>query len=130
MTSLKIVAAMSPFTLAATTEVSMAEASGMSTGLIQTIVQGGALALCAVLVLWLCYSFSKVLADHKKERQELVKALQDQIKRDQLHGQVMVQALNRVANALHERPCLVKCADFNTDFQNNITNLPKKENGD
>ncbi len=122
MTTCKIAAAISPFTLAL-----LAETGLPGSGLIQTIVQGGALGLCAVLVLWLCYSFSKVLADHKKERMELVKALQEQIRKDQLNTQAMVAALNRVASTLHERPCLVKSNAFDLDNADNITKIPKAE---
>jgi threonine dehydrogenase-like Zn-dependent dehydrogenase len=123
MTTCKIVAAISPFTLAMLAEVGIP-----GSGLIQTIVQGGALGLCAVLVLWLCYSFSKVLADHKKERMELVQVIQDQIRRDQINSQMVNQALNRVASTLHERPCLVKCGAFNLDNADNITKLePNQE---
>lgn len=124
MTTGKLAAAVSPFVLSI-----MAETSLPGSGLIQTIVQGGALALCAVLVIWLCLSFSKALADHRKERSELVKALQEQIKKDQLNSQAMIAALNRVASTLHERPCLAPASAFNLDNKDNITQIPKVEEG-
>jgi hypothetical protein len=95
----------SPFVLAATTGLPAVSPSG---SMIHGVIQFGALGLCGYMVYCNIRYQNTLMNQYHKERENLVATIEKATKMYETLLERVLNSLNRVSDALDDRPCLRK----------------------
>ena len=78
-------------------------------------VEYTALALCAIVVMFLCNYLKGLTTQHREERAELVESLKEKDDELAILTKQNTESYNRLSQMLRDRPCLMKDSRMGQD---------------